>query len=304
MLKEYLLKTQDGQAVWTGGMPGVQVCRFALDREQTDRQIPVQGRPLHFETLFCLGGQLTIQPCRGEIYRVQAPGIFLLSDSSGLRACRCSGDLSGVLVAVDAAAAKESLMQICATLGLELDTSGVKRKMAAKSGGMVLADMPWTEAFFAHLQCLPQAAQARYCVFKAVELLYLLCSQDAAAVPPEAGAAGVYPPRLLEVQAYLQAHLCEKMTIAHLCRRFAMSPTVLKSDFRRAFGVPIHSWLVQQRLKRARELLCTTQMPVQQVAQSVGYQGMSQFNAAFKRQYAMTPGQARKMSQTVTPRPF
>jgi len=45
-------------------------------------------------------------------------------------------------------------------------------------------------------------------------------------------------------------------------------------------------------------------MPIQQIAQAVGYEGMSQFNAAFKREYGMTPGQYRKMSETATPRPF
>ena len=37
---------------------------------------------------------------------VEAPGIFLLSDSSALRSCQCSGNLGGVLIAVDAKAAK------------------------------------------------------------------------------------------------------------------------------------------------------------------------------------------------------
>ena len=61
---------------------------------------------------------------------------------------------------------------------------------------------------------------------------------------------------------------------------------------------------IQQRLRRAQELICTTRMPIQQIAQAVGYEGMSQFNAAFKREYGMTPGQYRKMSETATLRPF
>ena len=64
------------------------------------------------------------------------------------------------------------------------------------------------------------------------------------------------------------------------------------------------AFLVQQRLRRAQELICTTRMPIQQIAQAVGYEGMSQFNAAFKREYGMTPGQYRKMSETATPRRF
>ena len=68
--------------------------------------------------------------------------------------------------------------------------------------------------------------------------------------------------------------------------------------------MPIHTYLIRQRLRRAQELICTTRMPIQQIAQSVGYEGMSQFNTAFKREYGMTPGQYRKMSETATLRLF
>ena len=98
--------------------------------------------------------------------------------------------------------------------------------------------------------------------------------------------------------------MSDKLTIALLCKQFSLSPTFLKEGFRRTYGVPIHTYLIQQRLRRAQELICTTRMSIQQIAQAVGYEGMSQFNAAFKREYGMTPGQYRKMSETATLRPF
>ena len=98
---------------------------------------------------------------------------------------------------------------------------------------------------------------------------------------------------MLAVKTYMQSHLSEKITIQLLCRQFSVSPTFLKENFRRAFGAPIHRWLVEERIRRARELICTTRMPIQQVALAVGYEGMSQFNAAFKRYYGMTPSQFR-----------
>lgn len=142
---------------------------------------------------------------------------------TALRSCRYSGNLSGVLIAVDAKAAKESLVTVCSTLGMRLDTSIVREKMTARNGCMALCGTPWTQSFFETVRYLSEQEQERYCVFKSVELLYLLC---------------------------------------------------------------------------------TTRMPIQQIAQAVGYEGMSQFNAAFKRAYGMTPGQYRKISETATLRPF
>ena len=305
-------------------MPGVQICRFSLPEPEQEplRSVPVCGAPLQFEVLFCLTGRLTVRALQGTSCTVEAPGIFLLSDSSALRSmveapgifllsdssalrsCQCSGNLGGVLIAVDAKAAKESLVTVCSTLGMRLDTRIVKEKMTARNGCMALCGTPWTQSFFETVRYLSEQEQERYCVFKSVELLYLLCTEVSESNGSLSGSGCPVSHSLLEVKAYIQTHLSDKLTIAFLCKQFSLSPTFLKEGFRRAYGMPIHSFLVQQRLRRAQELICTTRMPIQQIAQAVGYEGMSQFNAAFKREYGMTPGQYRKMSETATPRPF
>ena len=296
MLKEYLLSQNPGTGRWSRSMPGVQICRFSLSEPEPLRPIPVRGAPLQFEAFFCLSGRLVVRPLQGASCTVQAPGIFLLSDSSELRSCLCSGDMSGILAAVDAASARESLQTICSILGIELDTRRVKEKMAASSGCMVLFGTPWTQAFFETMQYLPREAQEQYCVFKSVELLYLLCSETPAPNEAAIGAARPVFPCMSEVKAYIQTHLAEKLTIGFLCKQFSVSPTFLKEGFRRAYGMPIHSFLIQQRLQHARKLIRTTGMPIQKIAQSVGYESASQFNAAFRRHFGITPGQYRKMS--------
>ena len=117
MLKEYLLRQGSGTGRWGHGMPGVQICRFSLPEPEQEplRSVPVCGAPLQFEALFCMTGRLTVRALQGASCMVEAPGIFLLSDSSALRSCQCSGNLGGVLIAVDAKAAKESLVTVCST---------------------------------------------------------------------------------------------------------------------------------------------------------------------------------------------
>ena len=133
MLKEYLLRQGSATGRWSSSMPGVQICRFSLPEPEQEplRSVPVCGAPLQFEALFCMTGRLTVRALQGASCMVEAPGIFLLSDSSALRSCQYSGNLGGVLIAVDAKAAKESLVTVCATLGMRLNTSIVKEKMTA-----------------------------------------------------------------------------------------------------------------------------------------------------------------------------
>ena len=97
----------------------------------------------------------------------------------------------------------------------------------------------------------------------------------------------------------MEQHLDEKLTIDYLSRRFHISPTTLKSYFRSIYGQPIHRWLQIQRMKKAANLLYTSAMSILQVAQSVGYEGVSQFNVVFKRYYGVTPGEYRKMSNSI-----
>ena len=47
-------------------------------------------------------------------------------------------------------------------------------------------------------------------------------------------------------------------------------------------------------MERAAELLRDSSLSVLGVAQSVGYSSASQFTAAFRRQYGVTPAQYRK----------
>lgn len=279
-------------------MPGVQIYRFSLPQPEQEplRLIPVCSAPLQFEVFFCQTGRLTVRPVQGTPYAVEAPGIFLLSDRSELRSCLCSGDTSGILVAADAASAKKSLRMIYSLLGLKPDAVRAQEKMEASNGCMVLFGTPWTQAFFETMQYLPDDAQEKYCIFKSVELLYLLCSEAPIPDPSSIGFGRPVFPSMSEVKTYIQTHLTEKLTIGFLCKQFSVSPTFLKESFRRTYGMPIHSFLIQQRLQHARKLIRTTGMPIQKIAQSVGYESASQFNAAFKHHFGVTPGQYRKMS--------
>lgn len=123
-------------------------------------------------------------------------------------------------MAVDALSAKESLQDICQALELKLDTRDVKKAMEAQCGCITFSGTPWTQAFFETMCDLPDDAQNRYCVFKSVELLYLLCSKASLSYGCDLGSPPSVTPVMLEVKTYLEEHLSEKITIAFLCKQF------------------------------------------------------------------------------------
>lgn len=181
MLAEVLADRGD----WSQVMPGVRACLFSL--EKSPLPLPLRLEPLHFEALFCVAGTVTLTRRDGSALTAGARQVLLLTDASSLSAVKVGTSLEGVLVAVDARSARDSLEALCALLGgLSLDTEQVRRWMAARNGCAVEGPSTWSRAVFANLDCLPQSEQARWCVWKSAELLYLLSA-------PEGNALNVLP---------------------------------------------------------------------------------------------------------------
>ena len=291
MLAEFLAD----RGRWTQVMPGARACLFSL--EEGPFPLPLRLEPLHFEALFCLAGAVTLTRRDGSILTAGTRQVLLLTDLSDVAGASADAPLEGVLIAVDARGARESLQTICDLLGgLTLDTGLVRRWMASRGGCAVEGPTDWSRAAFANLDCLPQSERARWCVWKSVELLYLLCNpkgQEDSAPALERETVR----RLAEIRRYMEEHLDEPLTIPFLSRRACLSTTTFKEGFRRLYGLPVHTWLRQRRMERAAELLRDSSLSVLGVAQSVGYGSASQFSAAFRRQYGMTPAMYRKMSE-------
>ena len=289
MLAEFLANRGN----WAQVMPGARACLFSLGERPVS--LPLRLEPLHFEALFCLAGAVTLTRRDGSALTAGARQVLLLTDLSGVTGASADAPLEGVLVAVDARNARESLNTICSLLGgLTLDTGQVRRWMAGRGGCAVEGPTDWSRAAFADLNRLPPGERERWCVWKSVELLYLLSTPGRAEADTAPALEREAARALAETRRYMEEHLDEPLTISTLSRRACLSATTFKAGFRRLYGLPVHAWLRQRRMERAAELLRSSSLSVLGVAQSVGYSSASQFTAAFRRQYGVTPVQYRK----------
>lgn len=93
-------------------------------------------------------------------------------------------------------------------------------------------------------------------------------------------------------------NLDKKITIEKLSHRFYLSSTSLKKHFLRVYGQPVHKWILKKLMEKAAELLQFSSMTILQIAQGVGYTGLSQFNVTLKKYFNSTQGQYRNMSNS------
>lgn len=105
--------------------------------------------------------------------------------------------------------------------------------------------------------------------------------------------AGIEKPELLEqVMAYISANLHQKLTLDAVARHFYVSQSTISQVFRNKTGVSFHRCVTQLRLIAAKERIAEG-IPLEAVAERVGFTDYSSFYRAFKQEYGISPRQYR-----------
>ena len=74
----------------------------------------------------------------------------------------------------------------------------------------------------------------------------------------------------------------------------------LSHCFKARFGISPKNFILQVRINRAKELLASTDMKINDIALKVGFLSQQRFNDAFKRLENLTPLKYRKNSKNLT----
>ena len=89
-----------------------------------------------------------------------------------------------------------------------------------------------------------------------------------------------------ETRNILCADLSQNHTARELAERFQVAETSLKNYFRGVFGENLSTFLREARMRRAAELLQSSELRVAEIAAQVGYENQSKFAAVFVRRFA------------------
>lgn len=95
--------------------------------------------------------------------------------------------------------------------------------------------------------------------------------------------------KIYQAKEILISNQAEPPTILNLAQQVEIHHMKLKQGFKEIFGMTVFEYLYNYRMEMARNLLLEHKINVTQVANSVGYSNSSQFAAAFKRKFGITP---------------
>lgn len=97
-----------------------------------------------------------------------------------------------------------------------------------------------------------------------------------------------------QIYDYIHEHLFEvSLSAGEIARRFFVSPCYFSTLFKKNINTNFKEYVNYERIKKATELLESTDLSVKQIAEAVGFQDALYFSKVFKRYRLLSPVEYR-----------
>ena len=104
---------------------------------------------------------------------------------------------------------------------------------------------------------------------------------------------------LQNVQAYIHKHYADRLSLEDLASIAGFTPNYLSRRFKLRYGTTPITYQHRLRIQAASNLLLTTEEPLKEIADRVGFNDIYFFNRMFKKYKGAPPGQFRKSEQNL-----
>lgn len=101
-------------------------------------------------------------------------------------------------------------------------------------------------------------------------------------------------PYVKKVKNYIRSHLTSHLTLSDISEHIGVSEEYLSRHFRAVTGIGIHSYIMDERIQAAKNLLCEEKLSIEQIANYLDFSSQSHFTAVFRKAVGTTPAIWRK----------
>ncbi|RTE04265.1 AraC family transcriptional regulator [Paenibacillus whitsoniae] len=99
------------------------------------------------------------------------------------------------------------------------------------------------------------------------------------------------------VLAYMDANFHQDLSVEMIADQVNLNPAYLSRMFKQEVGKTLLEYLTIKRLEVSKGMLITSEMTIQEIAASIGYNNVNSFIRFFKRYEGVTPGDFRKAAR-------
>lgn len=96
-----------------------------------------------------------------------------------------------------------------------------------------------------------------------------------------------------QAQQLIVSHSDEPVDLANLAKKVNMSYSLFRKRFKQYTGLSPHQFLIQVRLKKACQMLISSNLSVGEIAQALGFESVPYFFRIFKSKVGSTPSDYR-----------
>jgi transcriptional regulator of acetoin/glycerol metabolism len=111
--------------------------------------------------------------------------------------------------------------------------------------------------------------------------------------PPPQAQGGLSPGAMRRVREYVEVHLGESIDLSMLAGVAGLSVHHFARQFKQSAGVTPHAYLTQKRVDRARKMLVQTDLPLAEIAFTVGFFDQGHLARHFRHMFGTTPREFR-----------
>lgn len=94
---------------------------------------------------------------------------------------------------------------------------------------------------------------------------------------------------LNQAKQIVDGNLVSPPSLAELSRMIYLNETKLKKGFKQLFGMPVHTYIIDQRLEMAYQLLEARGITITSAAYMAGFSNAAQFAGKFRKKYGVNP---------------
>ncbi len=110
------------------------------------------------------------------------------------------------------------------------------------------------------------------------------------------GEEGIKSSLIRKVLSYVDENYQGSVSLGQFCKENHFSLPYTSRKFHEETGMTFRAYLQKMRIEKSCELLRKSDLPVSEIAETVGYSDMKFFNSIFKKALHMTPGEYRKLA--------
>ncbi len=105
--------------------------------------------------------------------------------------------------------------------------------------------------------------------------------------------------KIMEAEAILKAHLQKNLpNVGDIAHQVALSESTLKRHFKVIFGKSVYEYYLDKKMQLAKNLLMEKPLSVNEAAEILGYEKVSNFIDIFKKHHGYSPGSIKKRGFT------